>query len=188
MAKVRSIGVFCGSRMGERTEYLDAARRVGRAIAAANCRLVYGGGDVGLMGGAAAAAAEAGGAVLGIIPDFLIAREGHLDKVEVRIVDSMSTRKKQLIEESDAYIILPGGTGTLEEVFDVVSRQQLGLHDKPIAFLDIDGFWQPLIELINHTVTEGFSPQSIADHMVLEADPAKAIDFLLNNMKEAQDT
>lgn len=182
MAKVRSIGVFCGSRMGERTEYLDAARRVGRAIAAANCRLVYGGGDVGLMGGAAAAAAEAGGAVLGIIPDFLIAREGHLDKVEVRIVDSMSTRKKQLIEESDAYIILPGGTGTLEEVFDVVSRQQLGLHDKPIVFLNTAGFWAPVIELINHTVREGFTPQSLADHLDLVDEAEAAVAHLVEMM------
>lgn len=182
MAKVRSIGVFCGSRMGERAEYLDAARRVGRAIAAANCRLVYGGGDVGLMGGAAAAAAEAGGEVLGIIPDFLIAREGHLDRVEVRIVDSMSTRKKQLIEESDAYIILPGGTGTLEEVFDVVSRQQLSLHDKPIVFLNTAGFWAPVIELITHTVREGFTPQSLADHLDLVDEPEAAVAHLVEMM------
>lgn len=182
MAKVRSIGVFCGSRLGERASYEIAAEAVGQAIARAGARLVYGGGDVGLMGVSASSAAALGGDVLGIIPGFLIAREGHLDGVEVRIVETMSERKSQLIAESDAYLIMPGGTGTLEEVFDVVSRQQLGLHDKPIAFLDIDGFWQPLIELINHTVTEGFSPQTIADHMMLEADPAKAIDFLLQHM------
>ncbi|MAK64124.1 MAG: TIGR00730 family Rossman fold protein [Maricaulis sp.] len=184
MAKVRSIGVFCGSRMGERPEYFDAARRVGTAIAQSGCRLVYGGGDVGLMGASASAAAEQGGSVLGIIPDFLIAREGHLDRVEVRIVDSMSTRKKQLIEESDAYIILPGGTGTLEEVFDVVSRQQLGLHDKPIVFLNTVGFWGPIIDLINHTVREGFTPQSLADHLDLVDEPEAAIAHLVEMMGE----
>ena len=120
--------------------------------------------------------------MLGIIPDFLIAREGHLDKVEVRIVDSMSTRKKQLIEESDAYIILPGGTGTLEEVFDVVSRQQLGLHDKPIVFLNTAGFWAPVIELINHTVREGFTPQSLADHLDLVDEAEAAVAHLVEMM------
>jgi uncharacterized protein (TIGR00730 family) len=180
MAKLRSIGVFCGSRLGERTSYELAAEAVGQAIAAAGARLVYGGGDVGLMGVAASTAAAKGGDVLGIIPGFLIAREGHLDGVEVRIVETMSERKQQLIAESDAYLIMPGGTGTLEEVFDVVSRQQLGLHDKPIVFLDIDGFWQPFMHLLEHTVTEGFSPQTIADHIVLEADPHKAIDLLLD--------
>lgn len=184
MAKVRSIGVFCGSRLGERASYELAAEAIGGAIAKSGTRLVYGGGDVGLMGVAASTAAVQGGEVLGIIPGFLIAREGHLDGVEVRIVETMSERKKQLIAESDAYLIMPGGTGTLEEVFDVVSRQQLGLHDKPIVFLDIDGFWRPLIALIEHTVGEGFSPQTIADHMILESDPNKAIARLLEMMPD----
>lgn len=185
MAKLRSIGVFCGSRLGARPSYEDAAEQIGRAIARAGCRLVYGGGDVGLMGVSASTAAAEGGSVLGIIPGFLIAREGQLDGVEMRIVESMSVRKQQLIGESDAYVIMPGGTGTLEEVFDVISRQQLGLHNKPIVFLDVDGFWQPLIQLIQHTVTEAFSPQSIADHLMLEADPQSAIDYLVSEMPEA---
>lgn len=184
MAKVRSIGVFCGSKFGERTAYRDAAHAVGELIAARGARLVYGGGDVGLMGTAAGAAAKAGGDVLGIIPGFLIAREGHLDDVEIRIVETMGERKGQLIRESDAYIILPGGTGTLEEVFDVVSRQQLGLHDKPIVFLSVDGFWDKLVELIRHTVTEGFTPGGMADHLHIEADPEAAIDYLLSNIPD----
>ena len=182
MAKVRSIGVFCGSKFGERTAYRDAAQAVGTAIARSGCRLVYGGGDVGLMGASASAAAAAGGDVLGIIPGFLIAREGHLDGVEIRIVETMGERKGQLIRESDAYIILPGGTGTLEEVFDVVSRQQLGLHDKPIVFLNIGGFWQKLIELIRHTVDEGFTPSGMADHLHLEDSPETAIAYLLGEL------
>ncbi len=161
--------------MGERETYAAAAAGVGRAIAQAECRLVYGGGDVGLMGIAASTAAAEGGAVHGIIPGFLIAREGHLDGVEIKIVETMSERKSELIAESDAYIILPGGTGTLEEVFDVVSRQQLGLHDKPIVFLNTDGFWGPFIELIAHTVREGFTPQTLADHVELIDRPEIAI-------------
>lgn len=179
MAKLRSIGVFCGSRMGERQSYADAAAEVGRAIARSGCRLVYGGGDVGLMGIAASKAAAEGGAVHGIIPGFLIAREGHLDGVEIKIVETMSERKSLLIAESDAYIILPGGTGTLEEVFDVISRQQLGLQDKPIVFLNTDGFWAPFIELIAHTVREGFTPQSLADHVELIDDAGAAIDRII---------
>lgn len=187
MAKVRSIGVFCGSRMGERESYQNSARHVGDAIAQAGARLVYGGGDVGLMGLSASAAAAKGGDVLGIIPEFLIAREGYLEGVDMRVVESMSVRKHQLIEESDAFVILPGGTGTLEEIFDVVSRQQLELHDKPVIFLNIEGFWDPFLALIEHTVKEGFTPQSLADHIVLEADPTKAVAEIfrqLDAMKE----
>jgi len=187
MAKVRSIGVFCGSRMGERKSYQSSASHVGEAIAKAGARLVYGGGDVGLMGLSASAAAANGGKVLGIIPDFLIAREGYLDGVEMHVVESMSVRKSQLIEESDAFVILPGGTGTLEEIFDVVSRQQLELHDKPVIFLNIDGFWDPFLALIEHTVKEGFTPQSLADHIVLEADPTKAIAEIFRQL-DAMDT
>lgn len=187
MAKLRSIGVFCGSRSGRSPAYADAARRTGLAIAKAGARLVYGGGDVGLMGIAASAAAEAGGVVRGIIPDFLIAREGQLDGVEIVIVDTMSTRKKRLIGASDAYIILPGGTGTLEEVSDVISRQQLGLHDKPVAFLNTEGFWDPFLALIDHTVEQGFTPADLAEHLVMESEPEAAIERLIGllDAKEA---
>jgi uncharacterized protein (TIGR00730 family) len=185
MAKLRSIGVFCGSRLGERESYQDAAEAVGRAIARAGARLVYGGGDVGLMGLAASTAAAEHGTVLGIIPGFLIAREGHLDGVDIRIVETMSERKMELIEESDAFIILPGGTGTLEEVFDVVSRQQLDLHDKPVVFLNVDGFWKPFMALIEHTVREGFTPQSLADHIRLDDDADSAVRHIMSTMDAA---
>lgn len=185
MAKLRSIGVFCGSRLGERESYQDAAEAVGRAIARAGARLVYGGGDVGLMGVAASTAAAEHGTVLGIIPGFLIAREGHLDGVDIRIVETMSERKMQLIDESDAFIILPGGTGTLEEVFDVVSRQQLDLHDKPVVFFNVEGFWEPLVALILHTVKEGFTPQSLADHIALEDNADRAVAHILTALDAA---
>tara|TARA_R110002096_G_scaffold74017_19_gene175327 strand:+ start:2075 stop:2662 length:588 start_codon:yes stop_codon:yes gene_type:complete len=187
MAKLRSIGVFCGSRLGERESYQDAAEAVGRAIARAGARLVYGGGDVGLMGVAASTAAAEHGTVLGIIPGFLIAREGHLDGVDIRIVETMSERKIQLIDESDAFIILPGGTGTLEEVFDVVSRQQLDLHDKPVVFFNVDGFWEPLVALIRHTVDQGFTPQSLADHILLEDNATRAVEHILTTINKVAD-
>ena len=187
MAKVRSIGVFCGSKHGKRKSYGDTARRAGEAIAEEGARLVYGGGDVGLMGECARAAANAGGLVRGIIPDFLIAREGRLNGVEIVIVDTMSTRKKRLIAASDAYLILPGGTGTLEEVYDVISRQQLGLHDKPIAFVNTDNFWQPFFALMDHCVAEGFAPGSLAKHFIVETEPEAAIEKLMDALaaKEA---
>jgi len=185
MAKLRSIGVFCGSRLGERESYQDAAEAVGRAIARAGARLVYGGGDVGLMGVAASTAAAEQGSVLGIIPGFLIAREGHLDGVDIRIVETMSERKVQLIDESDAFIILPGGTGTLEEVFDVVSRQQLDLHDKPVIFFNVDGFWDPFVTLIQHTVDQGFTPQSLADHILLDDNAERAVQHIMARLATA---
>jgi uncharacterized protein (TIGR00730 family) len=185
MAKLRSIGVFCGSRLGERESYQDAAEAVGRAIARAGARLVYGGGDVGLMGVAASTAAAEHGQVLGIIPGFLIAREGHLDGVDIRIVETMSERKMQLIDESDAFIILPGGTGTLEEVFDVVSRQQLDLHDKPVVFFNVDGFWEPLVALIRHTIDQGFTPQSLSDHIVLDDNADRAVRQIMSTLDAA---
>ena len=137
------------------------------------------------MGVAASTAAAEHGSVLGIIPGFLIAREGHLDGVDIRIVETMSERKVQLIEESDAFIILPGGTGTLEEIFDVVSRQQLDLHDKPVVFFNVDGFWEPLVALINHTVTEGFTPQSLADHVRLEDNAERAVSHIIGVLDAA---
>jgi uncharacterized protein (TIGR00730 family) len=183
MAKVRSIGVFCGSRSGRSPAYAEAARRTGEEIAKQGARLIYGGGDVGLMGIAASAAAEAGGAVRGIIPDFLIAREGQLDGVEIVIVDTMSTRKKRLIAASDAFIILPGGTGTFEEITDVISRQQLALHDKPVIFLNIEDYWAPFLALIEHSAREGFTPDDMISHIVMETDPAKAVADIVAALK-----
>jgi len=184
MAKVRSVGVFCGSRCGSRASYRDTAARAGREIARRGLRLVYGGGDVGLMGECAKAAAAEGGDVLGIIPGFMIAREGHLDGVEVRIVTTMSERKHQLIEESDAFLVLPGGTGTLEEIFDTLSRQQLALHDKPVSFVNTDGFWTPFATLVEHTVREGFTPAALAAHLDLAETPEAAIAHLLGGTQE----
>ncbi|PIW29326.1 MAG: TIGR00730 family Rossman fold protein [Rhodobacterales bacterium CG15_BIG_FIL_POST_REV_8_21_14_020_59_13] len=182
MAKVRSIGVFCGSAAGRSPAYVIAARAAGKAIASHNARLVYGGGDVGLMGQAAHAALEAGGEVLGVIPEFMIATEGLYEAAETRIVTTMSIRKNMLIEESDAFLIMPGGVGTLEEVFDVLSRQRLSQHDKPVAFLDVEAFWEPFFKLLYRTEQEGFTPEGFHDHVSVHDDAGEAIDRLLEKI------
>lgn len=181
MAKVRSIGVFCGSAAGRNTAYGAAAAAAGKAIADAGIRLVYGGGDVGLMGIAAQAALDAKGKVLGVIPEFMIRREGLLEEAETRVVTTMSIRKNILIEESDAFLILPGGVGTLEEIFDVLSRQRLSQHDKPVAFLDVEEFWNPFFKLLYRTEQEGFTPDGFHDHVSVHDDAAEAVARLMKN-------
>jgi uncharacterized protein (TIGR00730 family) len=182
MAKVRSIGVFCGSATGRNEAYGKAARASGKAIAGSGSRLVYGGGDVGLMGQAAHAALEAGGKVLGVIPEFMIATEGLYEEAETRIVTTMSIRKNMLIEESDAFLIMPGGVGTLEEIFDVLSRQRLSQHDKPVAFLNVEDFWDPFFTLLYRTEKEGFTPDGFHDHVSVHDDAGEAIARLLKDI------
>lgn len=183
MAKLRSIGVFCGSATGRSPAYVTAARSAGKAIADRSCRLVYGGGDVGLMGQAAHSALEFGGKVLGVIPEFMIATEGLYEAAETRIVTTMSIRKNMLIEESDAFLIMPGGVGTLEEIFDVLSRQRLSQHDKSVAFLDVEAFWEPFFKLLYRTEQEGFTPDGFHDHVSVHTDAGEAIDHLLGKLE-----
>ena len=181
MAKVRSIGVFCGSAEGRTPSYGEAADAAGQAIAKAGARLVYGGGDVGLMARAAQSALDAKGAVLGVIPEFMIRREGLLDAAETRVVTTMSIRKNILIEESDAFLILPGGVGTLEEIFDVLSRQRLAQHDKPVAFLNVEDFWDPFFELLYRTEKEGFTPDGFHDHVSVHDSAEAAVERLMRD-------
>lgn len=183
MAKIWSIGVFCGSASGVSPAYAASARKAGDAIAREGARLVYGGGDVGLMAASAMAALDAGGPVLGVIPEFMISREGLLENAETRIVTTMSSRKNILIAESDGFLILPGGVGTLEEIFDVLSRNRLGLQKKPVAFLNIDQFWDPLFALIRKTEDEGFTPQGFSDGVLIESDPKAAVENLLEALE-----
>ncbi|WP_421792188.1 TIGR00730 family Rossman fold protein [Hyphobacterium sp.] len=182
MAKVRSIGVFCGSAAGRDPAYGRAAKSAGEAIADSGSRLVYGGGDVGLMGIAAKSALEAGGKVLGVIPEFMIRTEGLYEDAETRVVTTMSIRKNMLIEESDAFLILPGGVGTLEEIFDVLSRQRLSQHDKPVAFLDVDEFWGPFFKLLLRTEQEGFTPDGFHDHVTIHNTASEAVERLLGKL------
>mgnify|MGYP003594081924 FL=1 len=157
MIEINSICVFCGSANGRNPAYVAAAERLGADMAAHGIRLVYGGGNVGLMGATARAVMAAGGKVTGIIPEFLVSRERMLDGVdELHVVPHMHTRKRMMFEAADAFVTLPGGIGTLEEVVEQLTWAQLGQHKKPIVLADIDGFWQPLVGLINHMNREAF--------------------------------
>jgi uncharacterized protein (TIGR00730 family) len=155
---LESVCVYCGSSNAADPAFLVDAETLGQALAAADIRLVYGGGGVGLMGAAARAAHEAGGRVLGVIPQFLVAAERQLDVVETVVVENMHQRKMMMFEESDGFVVLPGGIGTLEEVVELLSWRRLSLHAKPIVFYNPRNFWRPFFELIAHTVAEKLTP------------------------------
>ena len=154
---VLSICVYCGSRHGERAAYTLAARTLGMAIGTRGWQLVYGGGKVGLMGEVADATLAAGGRVVGVIPETLRQREvGHLGLHELHVVPDMHARKQMMAQRADAFIALPGGIGTLEELYEVWTWQQLGYHDQPIGLLNVDGYYDDLLRFMRHCVSEGF--------------------------------
>jgi uncharacterized protein (TIGR00730 family) len=151
------ICVYCGSGTGAKPLFLEAAKTLGRAMADEGIGLVYGGGDVGLMGALAHATLAGGGHVTGIIPDFLKAKERLLEDVqETLIVPDMHTRKRLMFEKADAFVALPGGIGTLEELVEQMTWAQLGRHNKPILLVNLDGFWKPLLVLLAHMREQGF--------------------------------
>jgi len=156
--RVESVCVFCGSSDAADPAYLRAAASLGKALAEADLKMIYGGGGVGLMGACARAAHDAGGRVLGIIPDFLVGREQALASVEHVVVANMHARKMLMFERSDAFVVLPGGVGTLEEVVELLSWRRLDLHAKPVVFYNPDGFWRPLFDLFQHTVDARLTP------------------------------
>jgi hypothetical protein len=152
-----SICVYCGSRHGERAEYTAAAIALGRAIGERGWQLVYGGGNVGLMGEVANATLAAGGRVVGVIPESLEKREvGHRGLHELHVVPTMHLRKQMMAERADAFIALPGGIGTLEELYEVWTWRQLGYHDQPIGLLNTAGYYDALLQFMAHSVREGF--------------------------------
>jgi uncharacterized protein (TIGR00730 family) len=158
MSPVSSLCVFCGSSLPADRSIIEAADRLGRLTAGAGRRLVYGGGGIGLMGTVARAAVAAGGAVTGVIPAFLLAFEvGLTEGATLEVVDSMHARKTRMFELSDAFVALPGGLGTLDEVIEIITWRQLGLHDKPIVLIDHAGYWQPLLDLVDHVIAKGFA-------------------------------
>ena len=158
--RLKSVCVFCGSSDAASPAYLEAAADLGRALAAAKLRLVYGGGGVGLMGATARAAHAAGGEVLGVIPGFLVGKERALESVEHVVVTSMHERKQMFFDQADGFVILPGGIGTLEEVIELLSWRRLDLHHMPVVFYNPDGFWEPLFALFQHTVDARLTPAS----------------------------
>ena len=156
----KSVCLFCGSSETVLPEYLDAARAFGEATANAGWRLVYGGCGVGLMGASARAAHAAGGRLLGVMPGFLRSRERLFDEVETLVVPSMHERKTIMYDQSDAFVVAPGGVGTLEEAIEVLSWKRLDLHAKPVIFLNLNGFWDALLAVMDHSIEEGMTPES----------------------------
>ena len=160
----KSVCVFCGSRAGADPAHAVAARDLGHGLVEAGMRLVYGAGDIGLMGAIAAAAAEAGGARLGVVPQHLIAREAlRRDRTTLVVTETMHERKKVMFMNADAIVALPGGPGTLDELFEVLTWRQLGLHAKPVYLLNTAGYWDPLLALLAHVVAQGFAGAEFLD-------------------------
>jgi uncharacterized protein (TIGR00730 family) len=176
---MRSLCVFCGSSPGARREYANAARAMGRTLAARGIRLVYGGGHVGLMGVLADATLAAGGDVVGIITEGLQLREvGHRGLPDLRVVPSMHERKALMAMMSDAFVALPGGAGTLDEFFEAWTWTQLGIHRKPVGVLNTDGFFNPLLTFIDHAVAERFIRAEYRDLIVVASQPDELLDGL----------
>jgi uncharacterized protein (TIGR00730 family) len=155
---VKSVCVYCGASTGASSTFLKIATDVGRALGEHRIRLVYGGGSIGLMGAVADAALAAGGDVVGIIPQHLQQAElGHRGLTELKIVDTMHTRKRMMFDLSEAFIVLPGGMGTLDETFEIITWRQLGMHDKPIILLNHEQYWDPFLGLVDHVIGNGFA-------------------------------
>ena len=171
MSKLRSVCVFCGARPGARPSYTEAARATGRLLAAEGWRLVYGAGDVGLMGEVARSAQAAGAATMGVIPTHLMAMEvGKRDLTQLVITEDMHERKKVMFMNADAIVVLPGGAGSLDEFFEVLTWAQIGLHRKPIFLLNVAGYWNPLLALLDHIIAEGFADVSVKNYFTALPD------------------
>lgn len=177
MSAPLSLCVFCGSRTGLGPAYRQAAARLGELAARRGIRLVFGGGRVGLMGVLADAALAAGGEVVGVIPEHLIRLEvGHEGLGELVVVASMHERKERMFALADAFAVLPGGLGTLDETFEILTWRLLDLHDKPIVLIDLDGYWRPWLDLVEHLIARGFASPSVRGlfSVVPDADAAIA--------------
>ncbi|NFV79320.1 TIGR00730 family Rossman fold protein [Magnetospirillum aberrantis] len=176
---MRRVCVFCGSSKGARADYAEAAAAMGRLVAERGLGLVYGGGEVGLMGILANSALAAGGEVIGVIPEALMRMEvGHPKLTALHVVDTMHERKAMMAELSDAFVALPGGIGTLEELFEVWTWGQLGIHPKPLGFLDVAGYYDSLHAFLDHSVAEGFLKERHRAMTAVESDPARLLDRL----------
>ncbi|MGE5548761.1 MAG: TIGR00730 family Rossman fold protein [Solirubrobacterales bacterium] len=176
---MKRVCVFCGSSTGVRPAYAEAARALGRLLGARGLGLVYGGGNIGLMGEVANAALTAGAEVIGVIPEALMKFEvGHLDLAALHVVGSMHERKALMADLSDGFIALPGGIGTMEELFEVWTWGQLGLHPKPLGFLDVAGYYDHLHTFLDHMTAEGFLKERHRAMVAVESNPALLLDRL----------
>ncbi|BAN23600.1 putative uncharacterized protein [Caballeronia insecticola] len=168
--------MYCGSATGARPIYAEAAKAFGRALVANDLSLVYGGGRVGLMGLIADEVLAAGGRAVGVIPELLLAKEvGHTDLTELHVVPDMHERKKKMADLADAFVAMPGGVGTFEEFFEVYTWAQLGYHQKPVGLLDVNGYYDPLMTMLRHTVEEGFMRAPYLDYIQVAAQPDEMI-------------
>jgi uncharacterized protein (TIGR00730 family) len=169
---MKRLCVFCGSSFGTDPTYEEGTRRVGRTLAEVGITLVYGGGNVGLMSAVADAALDAGGEVIGVIPKALMEREiGHSGLTQLHVVGSMHERKAKMADLSDGFVALPGGSGTLEELFEVLTWAQLGEHDKPCGLLDVAGYYGPLLAVFDHMVEKGFLKEQHRRMLLVESEP-----------------
>ncbi|MEN8223141.1 MAG: TIGR00730 family Rossman fold protein [Acidobacteriota bacterium] len=182
MSKINSLCVFCGSSKGKNSLYLEAAYETGKFLAEKNIEMVYGGGNVGLMGMAAKGVLDNGGKVTGIITDKLNGMEvGHTGLTEMKVTGSMHERKSLMNKLSDGFIVLPGGIGTIEETFEMFTWYQLGDHEKPIGILNVNEFYSGLINFLKHVVSEGFLRGEHLEYLIVESDPEKLIRKILNS-------
>lgn len=178
-ARLRRVAVFCGSRHGANPRYGEAAERLGTLLAERGLGLVYGGGNVGLMGVVADAALAGGTEVLGVIPKMLEAREvAHRGISELVIVDTMHDRKRKIYGLSEAVIAMPGGIGTFEELFEALTWNQLGIHTLPCGLLNVGGYWDPLLAMLDRAVENGFFPEANRRTILADADPESLLDRL----------
>ena len=163
-----SVCVFCGSRMGDDPAFEQAATGLGEALARADMRLIYGAGDAGLMGAVANGAQKSGGQTFGVIPVHLLEKEvGKRDLSAFVVTENMHERKKVMFMNADAIVTLPGGAGSLDELFEVLTWRQLGLHEKPVYLLDVNNYWQPLLDLIDHMIDRGFAGESFRESLLV---------------------
>jgi len=182
LSKKPSICVYCGSRPGARPSYQLAATALGTALATQNWRLVYGAGDVGLMGAVARAATTARGDTFGVIPTHLMQMEvGKRDLTRFVVTENMHERKKVMFMNSDAIVMLPGGAGSLDEFFEVLTWRQLALHNKPIFLLNVDDYWSPLVQLVDHIIDEGFADCSLKSFISI----IPSVDILIEELKQS---
>lgn len=178
MVEIKSIGVFCGSSLGCEPAYTEQARKLGEALARQNISLVFGGSNIGLMGVVAGAVMDNSGYAIGVIPRLIHAMVSHRPLSEEYIVEDMHERKALMYSLADAFIILPGGLGTMEEFLEAFTWNQLGYHLKPIGILDINNFFAPLLKFLQHMVAEGFCRQEQLDTLVIDTHPGRLLEKL----------
>jgi uncharacterized protein (TIGR00730 family) len=176
---VESVCVYCGSRHGDDLGFTHEARALGEGLARSGVRLVYGAGDVGLMGEVARAALGAGGKAVGVIPRHIMDQEiGRRDLTALIVTDTMHERKKIMFANSDAVVAMPGGAGTLDELLEVLTWRQLGLHEKPLIVMNSGGFWDPLLGLIDHVIARGFAAESLRSFLTVTRDAEETLNLL----------